>query len=509
MEIAKAEQIWTVVLDDRRREVPSRARATTRRWRSTARSRSRSPRPGERRDRTLLRRLRRARRRHDGRVLRAGLAVQRPRVRRADRGRGGRHVADAHGSRRGSRDRAARARGGRRPRQRRSGSRGTRSPRPGGTWSTTSARRSGSRPTAASQSTTTRSRSRRGRGRRSGRPGSPSGGRRSCAGRCAGGRASSSRRTARGGDARPEAATTRHGRTAPVRSTAPRVEVLAMPLRRLALLLPLLALLVGGGAGAGPTVTLGIGEQQPGMFTDPTGRRWDPARALPHAVGRAGAQARAGAADAWVEAGRAAGAQMTISFTHSHRARRDPREFPTRRQFRSAFAAFRERYPDVRDWIMWNEANHPSSLSAHRPRKVAMLFDVASRACPGCRIVGADVLDISGMEQWIHKFTRAARRARGTGACTTTSTRSTAAAPGRAGCSRSRAGRSGSPRPAAGSCGASTSAAALLSELRSSRATRSRRPGTRSSSPASAAACSASTSTTGRRRSSRRRGTPG
>jgi hypothetical protein len=181
-----------------------------------------------------------------------------------------------------------------------------------------------------------------------------------------------------------------------------------MSLRRLALLLPLLALLTTAAPAQARRVALGIGEQQPGMFTDPYWTelgipharfltQWD---ALKHKRERA-------LLDAWVEAGRAAGARMTISFTHSHRARRDPREFPTREQFREAFAAFRARYPDVRDWIVWNEANHPSSLSAHRPRKVAMLFDVASHACPRCRIVGADVLDISGMEQWIYKFTSA------------------------------------------------------------------------------------------------------
>jgi hypothetical protein len=185
-----------------------------------------------------------------------------------------------------------------------------------------------------------------------------------------------------------------------------------MPLARLALLLPLLAALLAAGATPAHArpVTLGIGEQQPGMFSDPYWAQlgipharfltqWD---ALRHKRER-------GLLDAWVEAARAAGAQMTIAFTHSHRARRDPREFPTRAQFRAAFAAFRARYPDVRDWIVWNEANHPSSLSAHRPRKVAMLFDVASHACQGCRIVGADVLDISGMEAWIRRFTLAAR----------------------------------------------------------------------------------------------------
>jgi hypothetical protein len=92
--------------------------------------------------------------------------------------------------------------------------------------------------------------------------------------------------------------------------------------------------------------------------------------------------------DARVAAARAADARITLSLRHSRRARRDPRAFPTDDEFRSAFLAFRARYPDIRDWIVWNEANHPSSLSARRRGRVARLFDIATTTCPRCRIVG-------------------------------------------------------------------------------------------------------------------------
>ena len=109
---------------------------------------------------------------------------------------------------------------------------------------------------------------------------------------------------------------------------------------------------------------MGIGEQDPGMFTD---RRWR-RLGLPHARYLAAWDAlehrrQRAELDAWMAAARAAGARVTLSFKHSHRARRDMREFPTRAQFRAAVLGFRRRYPDVRDFIVWNEANHPLSLS--------------------------------------------------------------------------------------------------------------------------------------------------
>ncbi len=158
------------------------------------------------------------------------------------------------------------------------------------------------------------------------------------------------------------------------------------------------------------TVAMGIGEQDPSMFTD---RRWR-RLGLPHARYLAAWDAlehrrQRAELDAWMAAARAAGARVTLSFKHSHRARRDMREFPTRAQFRAAVLGFRRRYPDVRDFIVWNEANHPLSLSSQRPGRVARLFDVAVRTCAGCRVVGADVLDIGGMTAWVRAFLRHAR----------------------------------------------------------------------------------------------------
>ena len=176
-------------------------------------------------------------------------------------------------------------------------------------------------------------------------------------------------------------------------------------LARLALAV-LLFLAVGAmPAGAAPVV-IGMGEQLPSMFSDPLYQRlemthvrylapWD---TLEHPRQRAWL-------DAWMAAARQAGARVTLSF---RRSRTPGSGVPAPAAFRRAFLGFRERYPEVEAWIVWNEANHPLAKSARRPGRVARLFDVVARNCPGCKVVGADVLDISGMVAWVRAFERQA-----------------------------------------------------------------------------------------------------
>ena len=183
-------------------------------------------------------------------------------------------------------------------------------------------------------------------------------------------------------------------------------------MRALRVLVPLVLALavVLPAAPAAARVEIGMGEQQPGMFTDQHWLRlgmrdaryltaWDTLE-RPHQRERL---------DQWIAAADAVGARVAISFQHSRRKRRSALGFPTAAQFKAAFLAFRERYPEVRDWIVWNEANHPRSFSAHRPGLVARLFDVAARNCRRCRVVGADVLDVTGMTEWVRAFRRKAK----------------------------------------------------------------------------------------------------
>jgi hypothetical protein len=166
------------------------------------------------------------------------------------------------------------------------------------------------------------------------------------------------------------------------------------------------ALLLAGVAGAAARrVVLGMGEQQTGMFAEPRYERlglrharvladWD---ALTYKRQRK-------ALDLWMAQAEEAGTRVLLSFRYSRH-----RRFPRPAEFERAFRGFRERYPDVDTWGVWNEANHGGGYTARHPGAVARLYDAAVRECPSCRIVGADVLDSQNMLPWVRAFKRAAR----------------------------------------------------------------------------------------------------
>ena len=152
---------------------------------------------------------------------------------------------------------------------------------------------------------------------------------------------------------------------------------------------------------------IGIGEQKAGMFDDPQWQRLglrEVRYVAPWDVLRDADQRER--LDAWMAAARASGSRVLLGFQHSLRSERLARRLPGPGEFERAFRRIRARYPDVRDWIAWNEANHPFSLTANRPRRAAQYFDAVAWNCAGCRIVAADVLDVSGMSAWVRRFQR-------------------------------------------------------------------------------------------------------
>jgi hypothetical protein len=158
-------------------------------------------------------------------------------------------------------------------------------------------------------------------------------------------------------------------------------------------------------AAAAPII--GIGEQKADMFTS---RHW-------HRLGVRHARYVAPwdalrdpyqrhLLDAWMAEARRARAKVLLGFAHSLRSPAKARVLPTAKRFERQFQRFRARYPDVRDWLVWNEANHPGSLTGRRPRRAAEYFDVVARNCRGCRIVAADLLDVRSMTPWLRAFLR-------------------------------------------------------------------------------------------------------
>jgi hypothetical protein len=154
---------------------------------------------------------------------------------------------------------------------------------------------------------------------------------------------------------------------------------------------------------------IGIGEQDPAMFQD---ARW---KAL-HAPGVRLVVSwdvlwvpwELREVDAYMRAARTAKARVLVTFAHS-RVEGHEDEIPSRATWRKLFGRFRTRYPQVRDFQAWNEANHGTQPTSRAPRRAAQIYDVMRSACRSCTISAPSVLDAPNMLGWIRAFRRAAR----------------------------------------------------------------------------------------------------
>jgi Glycosyl hydrolase catalytic core len=108
----------------------------------------------------------------------------------------------------------------------------------------------------------------------------------------------------------------------------------------------------------------------------------------------------------WLEAARISGIEPLVTFDHEGgvNCRLVRCHLPTPSEMRAALAAFRARWPFVRTFSTWNEANHPGQPTAGRPEAAARLYEAIVAECPGCTVVAIEVLDIDGMESWLHSF---------------------------------------------------------------------------------------------------------
>jgi len=61
----------------------------------------------------------------------------------------------------------------------------------------------------------------------------------------------------------------------------------------------------------------------------------------------------------------------------------------------------------VREWGVWNEANHPSQPTWRNPERAAAYFQQMRAICRGCTIVALDVLDLSDVASYVDRFYRA------------------------------------------------------------------------------------------------------
>lgn len=151
---------------------------------------------------------------------------------------------------------------------------------------------------------------------------------------------------------------------------------------------------------------VGIAEQQPTVFADPLfapmGIR--NARLL---VGWNGIHSswQRQQMDAWLNAAREANVDPLVTFGRSRTNRLD---LPTPERFLDAFRAFRQRYPWVRTFATWNEANHSGEPVFKRPDLVATFWRGMRAACPGCTVLAAELIDLPNVPQWTALFRYAA-----------------------------------------------------------------------------------------------------
>jgi hypothetical protein len=154
-------------------------------------------------------------------------------------------------------------------------------------------------------------------------------------------------------------------------------------------------------------LTVGIADNKADMFFDPRFQ----ASGVQHARISIGWDALSSPwqteqLDRWLTAARKDGVAPLVSFGHS---RTDRRSLPTPDRFLFEFRRFRARYPWVREFATWNEANHCGEPTCHRPALVAAYYRSLRRECPDCRILAAEVLDMPNMVSWVRSFRRRAR----------------------------------------------------------------------------------------------------
>src|SRR4051794_37432080 len=155
---------------------------------------------------------------------------------------------------------------------------------------------------------------------------------------------------------------------------------------------------------------VGIGEQSRAIFASPhwAALRSRDVRYIAPWDSLMGPRWQREEVDAYMNAARAAGARVRIGFGHS-RVHKRRRVLPSARVFAREFVKFRKRYPWVRNYLTWNEANHCSQPTCHKPGRAARFYDILRKRCRKCTVSAPALLDKLDMPQWVRAFEKHAR----------------------------------------------------------------------------------------------------
>lgn len=193
-----------------------------------------------------------------------------------------------------------------------------------------------------------------------------------------------------------------------------------MKLRR-PLLLPLLPIVLVAAALVAPASSgayvVGVADQHQAFFDDPYLQQLAPTRTRYITPYNSIFKDRR-TVDAWMGAAREAGMEVVVAFNPPD-GMRCPNIGRARgckpvsaAAYRSAFRAFRARYPWVRIYQPWNEVNNLTQPTARYPDAVVTYYQIVRANCPGCTVLGADLQDLPNLVSYATSVMGTFRRRR-------------------------------------------------------------------------------------------------
>ena len=173
-----------------------------------------------------------------------------------------------------------------------------------------------------------------------------------------------------------------------------------------------LLLTVPASASAKTNVAVGIGDQSPNMFTDANWKALNLKKTRYflewNTIDQPDQLARA---DAFVTAARGANVSVLMHISTDDINSQPRKPLPSNSAYKSKVGALVARYrpQGVKDWGVWNEANHKSQPTARNPKRAAAFYKTFRKfKCSSCKIVALDVLDQAGVEKYIGSWIKAA-----------------------------------------------------------------------------------------------------
>lgn len=177
-----------------------------------------------------------------------------------------------------------------------------------------------------------------------------------------------------------------------------------LPLSLVALLALLGVLLVAPAAQA--KIAYGVGDQSPGMFTSSSWKslKLKKSRYFIHWNAISDKDERA-KADAFVKAAKKAKVRVLLHISTDD-LREKKGKLPSVKEYRSKVGRLIKRYKKlgVKDWGVWNEANHKTQPTYKSPKRAAEYYIAMKKMCKGCTIVALDILDQAGYQSYIRRW---------------------------------------------------------------------------------------------------------